>query len=225
VDDKKSEELYSRWAGLCAVLGILERKERNKINEIFDRLVAAYCEPHRKYHTLKHIVHCLRKFDGARYAVENQWAVEMAIWFHDFVYDTSEELAKFNEAFSSAKAYVAVRKLGLSHVFGQEVLCLILATKFHKPIKVCKPMDVRVLIDVDLFSLGKAWSEFQEDSRAVREEYDHVPEAVFRKKREEILQSFLDRPRIYFTDYFYEKYEKAAQENLKRAIDELKTGD
>ena len=78
---------------------------------------------------------------------------------------------------------------------------------------------------VDWFCVGKEWSEFQEDSRAMREEYDHVPEAVFRKKREEILQSFLDRPRIYFTDYFYEKYEKAAQENLKRAIDELKTGD
>ena len=225
MDGTKSEELYSRWAGLCSVLGVLEKKARNKINEIFDRLVAAYCEPHRKYHTLEHILHCLRVFDGARDLTENQNAVEMAIWFHDFVYNTSEERAKFNEALSSAKAYSAARELGLSHIFGKEILCLILATKFHEPIKVCKPMDIKVLIDVDLSSLGKAWSEFQKDSRAVREEYGHVPEAVFREKRAEILQGFLSRPRIYFTDYFYEKYEKAAQENLKRAIDELKTGD
>ncbi len=85
-------------------------------------------------------------------------------------------------------------------------------------------MDVRVLIDVDLSSLGRAWSGFQEDSRAAREEYDHVPEAVFRQKRAESLHGFLDRPRIYFTDYFYEKYEKSARENLKRAIEELKAG-
>ena len=189
MDEKKSEELYSRWAGLCAVFGVLESRERNKINKIFDRLVAAYCEPHRKRHTLEHILECLREFDSARNITENQNAVEMAIWFHDFVYDTSEELAKFNE-----------------------------------PIKVCKLMDVRVLIDVDLSSLGKPWSEFREDSRAVREEYNHVPEAVFREKRAEILQGFLDRPRIYFTDYFYEKNEAQARENLKRAIEELKSG-
>lgn len=224
MDEKKSEELYGRWVRLCAVLGVLEKKERNKINEIFDRLVAAYCEPHRKYHALEHILHCLKEFDGARDLTEDPRAVEMAIWFHDFVYDTSEMWMKFNEAFSSAEAYRACRELGLPDLFGKEVLCLILSTKFHEPIKVCKPMDVRVLIDVDLSSLGKAWSEFQEDSRAVREEYDHVPEAVFREKRAEILQSFLDRPRIYFTYYFYEKYEKSARENLKRAIDELKTG-
>lgn len=224
MDEKKSEELYSRWAGLCACLGVLEKKERNKINKIFDVLVAAYCEPHRKYHTLKHVIHCLREFDGARNLVENPNVVETAIWFHGFVYDTSEEWAQFNEAFSSATAYGYVRELGLSHLFGLEVLCLVLATKFHEPIIVCKPMDVRVLIDADLSSLGKLWSEFQEDSRAVREEYDHVPEAVFREKRVEILQGFLNRQKIYRTDYFYEKYEAQARENLKRAIEELKTG-
>ena len=215
-----SEELYDRWTKLCAELGVLDS---HKANEVFNRLVAAYCEPHRKYHTLKHIIHCLREFDGASSLTENPSAVEMAIWVHDFVYDTSEESAKLNEALSAANAYMFCKELGLARLC-IEIFCLIHATKSHKPVQGCKPMNVRVLIDVDLSSLGKAWSEFQEDSRAVRKEYDHVPEAVFRKKREEILQSFLDRPRIYFTAYFYEKYEAQARENLKRAIEELKTG-
>jgi predicted metal-dependent HD superfamily phosphohydrolase len=41
---------------------------------------------------------------------------------------------------------------------------------------------------------------------------------MFRTKRRAILQSFLDRPSIYGTPVYRERFEAKARENLARAI-------
>ena len=44
-------------------------------------LVELYGEPHRHYHTLAHIRHCLRQFDLAAGLMDQPDAVELALWF------------------------------------------------------------------------------------------------------------------------------------------------
>jgi predicted metal-dependent HD superfamily phosphohydrolase len=53
---------------------------------VYARLVQLYCEPHRHYHTLAHIRHCLREFDQAASLMDHPDAVAMALWFHDAIY-------------------------------------------------------------------------------------------------------------------------------------------
>ena len=70
--------------------------------EYFHQLVAMYSELHRHYHNQNHIANCLAEFDRVKSFVDNPPAVELAIWFHDAVYDPragdneerSAELAK-----------------------------------------------------------------------------------------------------------------------------------
>lgn len=66
-----------------------------------------------------------------------------------------------------------------------------------------------------------AYREFENN---VRQEYSWVPEAVFRAKRAEILESFLARPRIYHSAFFNERHEAAARLNLSAAISTLRGG-
>jgi len=54
----------------------------------FSRIMAAYSESHRFYHTFTHIEHCLSEFDEVKGLVESPDEVEYAIWLHDMVYDT-----------------------------------------------------------------------------------------------------------------------------------------
>jgi predicted metal-dependent HD superfamily phosphohydrolase len=82
--------------------------------------------------------------------------------------------------------------------------------------------DSRLLVDIDLAILGAPVERFDEYERQVRQEYSWVPDALFRRKRREILEAFLARPRIFSTDYFQLKYEAQARTNLERSITALR---
>jgi predicted metal-dependent HD superfamily phosphohydrolase len=45
---------------------------------------------------------------------------------------------------------------------------------------------------------------------------------LFRRKRAEILESFLARPQIYTTQLFRDRYEASARRNLSQAIATLR---
>ncbi len=48
-----------------------------------------------------------------------------------------------------------------------------------------------------------------------------VPSFIYRKKRKELLKSFLQKDSIYSFDYFKLKYENIARLNIDRAIQAL----
>jgi len=81
--------------------------------------------------------------------------------------------------------------------------------------------DPKLFADIDLSILGQAAAAFDEYERQVRVEYSWVPEPAFCAGRSAILRSFLERPSIYGTDFFREKYEAAARRNLSRSIARL----
>ncbi len=55
---------------------------------IYRELASLYSQPHRYYHNLHHIAECLAEFDSVRHLASQPVAVELAIWFHDAIYDT-----------------------------------------------------------------------------------------------------------------------------------------
>lgn len=186
---------------------------------VYEDLAARYAEPHRAYHTLSHIIHCLNEFKPARFFATDPDAIEMAIWYHDVIYNTRR---KDNERKSARAAQTVIKNAHLSKLFGKCVAKLIIATKhaFFPGYT-----DKRIIIDVDLSILGQPEEVFDEYEQQIRQEYDWVLETVFNKKRSSILQSFLKRPTIYSTSFFREKYEAQAQQNIERSLKHLSTLD
>lgn len=179
-------DLHSRWRGDAALL---------------EQLLARYREPHRHYHTLQHLAECFEKFDELRDVAAHPGDVELAIWFHDAVYEPRRD---DNEARSADWARATV---------GERVAELVMATR-HEAVPA--DIDAQVLVDVDLSILGAPPTRFDEYERQVREEYRWVPEFLYRRKRREILASFLARPTIYSTPRFIERHEAQARQNLTR---------
>jgi predicted metal-dependent HD superfamily phosphohydrolase len=132
--------------------------------------------------------------------------VELAIWFHDAIYDTRRS---DNEQRSADWAKSAV---------GESVGALVMVTRHDA---VPEAMDEKVLVDVDLSILGAPEVRFDEYEKQVREEYGWVPGFVYRRKRREILESFLARATIYNTPRFIERYEPQARANLARSVAKL----
>ena len=99
---------------------------RGDASVVYNDLVSRYSEPHRAYHTLGHIGHCLDEFEQVRHLATNPDAVELALWYHDAIYDTK---TKDSEERSAALAVEEARNASLPDSFGQSVANLIMATK------------------------------------------------------------------------------------------------
>ena len=179
---------------------------------VFERLIAAYSEPHRKYHTLQHLDECFAKLGELRTEASHPEEVEFALWFHDAIYDTKRQ---DNEAKSAEWARAVARAQSLPPDVAERIVRLIMVTRHD-----AEPQepDEKVLVDVDLSILGAPPERFAEYEAQVREEYAWVPGIVFRAKRREILQRFLARPAIFNMPKFVEAYEVQARANLGRSL-------
>ncbi|MBT5229368.1 MAG: hypothetical protein HOM11_03735 [Methylococcales bacterium] len=169
-----------------------------------------YAEAHRAYHTAEHILACLHHFDAVQDHLQMPEVVEMAIWFHDVIYNPTQS---DNEALSAAMA--AQFLVSSSHDWRESVIQMILATQSHQaPVD----SDMAFMLDIDLSILGADAEVFQPYEADIRFEYQFVPKALYQQKRCEILEQFLARPRLYFTDYFQQKLGVRAEENLAWAV-------
>ncbi|GLX13850.1 hypothetical protein Pstr01_20890 [Pseudomonas straminea] len=143
---------------------------------------------------------------------EHPEEVEIALWFHDAVYDVR---GTTNERQSVDWAVRALLSCEASQPTQNRVEQLIMATR-HDAAPV--DGDERLLVDIDLSILGAAPERFAEYDRQIRAEYSWVPEPVYSMKRKAVLSSFLTRPSIYSTPYFRERLEAQARINLSAAI-------
>jgi len=195
----------------------LWRSARARTNPIpaFEKLERLYSETHRAYHNFEHIKNCLDEFSQVRHMLDCSGIAEFAIWYHDAVYDPR---AKDNEEKSAELVYDTCLLACLFMPFAQRAKKLVLATK-HNILP--RTLDEAIIVDIDLSILGKSAEEFDEYDRSIRSEYSFVNEEQFRESRKTVLQGFLDRNTIYTTDFFRERYEEQARENLNRAIARL----
>lgn len=195
-----------RWCELMACAQLPE------CSQAYEKLVTAYSKPQRHYHTLKHIDDMLGEFVLAKEQINGDLvAIELAIWFHDAVY---KPMSKTNEYDSARWAKEFLGGYGRSDL-AQEVFDLVMATKDHHPIN----HNAKWLLDIDLSILGAKPERFELFEQQVRKEYRWVPNIIYKSKRKEILKQFLQRPEIYQTEYFRERYEMQARINIEGSID------
>ncbi len=181
----------------------------------FHALTAAYAEPQRAYHTTAHLADCLAQFDAVSALADDPDQVEMAIWFHDAIYDPR---AADNETRSAAWAVQALTDAEISLAIARNIAGLVLTTE-HQLLP--QGHDAQLLVDIDLAILGRAPAIFAEYNHQIRVEYQWVTEAEYRKRRAQVLANFLARPTIYQTEFFQARYEQQARQNLAQAIERL----
>ena len=185
---------------------------------LLQRLVSAYEESQRKYHTIQHLAECLslleRNLDLAMEPAE----VEISLWFHDAIYNVK---ATDNEARSAQWAGSELERAGVTPERIDRVKQHILATR-HSALP--EGQDQRLLVDIDLSILGAPRPRFEQYEAQVREEYSWVPGFLFRRKRRSILQEFLARSPIYNTPRLQGMLELQARENLAYSLQQLDRG-
>jgi predicted metal-dependent HD superfamily phosphohydrolase len=180
-------------------------------------LEAAYAQPHRRYHTRTHIEQCLALLDQVPDLTETEHQIlTYAIWWHDAVYDPA---ASDNEAKSAEMAKRDLRDFDVSLHARDEVARLILLTAGHEVEEGDRLGEI--LVSIDLSILGAPDDRYDAYAKAVREEYPHVPDDLWRTGRARVLQRFLDAKVIFPDPAFAQWLESQARANLSRELASL----
>lgn len=202
-------DMARRWTRLWRAVG-----GEGDGAETFARIAAQYARPERAYHTLGHVHHCLRELDTAREADTNAMALEWALWFHDAVY----EAGRHDNEERSAELSDAVAATVGNPSFAAAARRLILATRIgHVP----AADDERLLVDIDYSILAAPPTGFGEYLVGIRREYAFVPWPEYQSRRGKFLRGLLDRPHLFWTDYYRVRFEAHARANIVRALDRL----
>jgi predicted metal-dependent HD superfamily phosphohydrolase len=175
-------------------------------------LLAAYREPQRHYHTLQHLGECITLFETCGALAERPAEVELALWFHDAVYDVRRG---DNERRSADWSRAAAIEAGSAAEVGERLAALVMATRHDVA---PASADEKLLVDIDLAILAADAARFAEYERQIRAEYAHVDDTLFRARRRAILAGFLARDAIYATPVLHDKLEARGRANLARAI-------
>jgi predicted metal-dependent HD superfamily phosphohydrolase len=197
----------SRWNRLWSTLGATHADEA-----LFYNIVARYNEPHRKYHTLQHLAECLSHLDEVQQLAARPAEIELALWFHDSIYDVRRQ---DNEERSAEWAHASAEAASLPAEVCDRVRDLVLVTRHNAA---PRSTDEAILVDIDLSILGAAPQRFVEYETAIREEYNWVPRFVFDFKRRSILKEFRRRDPIFCISHFAKRFEQQARENLERSL-------
>lgn len=210
--EEEVAEMSRRWLKLTASLRVDEKVARR----VFADMVRHYNGDGRHYHVLSHVGELLDTASEMRDLAQDFQTIQLAIWFHDVIYDPRGEN---NEVKSAEYARNALHQLGLPERVVNRVSDLILKTVSHVSDK--EDRDALILLDADLAPLGADNKVFAQQSMALRSEFSWVPEDEYRASRVQILSSFLSRERIYQTERMYKAREAKARSNLSQAIAEL----
>lgn len=191
----------------------------NKLNiiNLFNDLVRKYSEPNRYYHNLEHIVFIFGWIKKYQYKIKDYPSLFLAVLFHDSIYDVEK---KDNEELSAEYAENTLVSLNFPANKIEKCINLILSTKTHNAVD--DDFDNFIFLDADLSILGTEESSYKEYSLKIRKEYGIFPDDVYKEGRMKVLESMLNKPRLFLTNEMFLKLENSARRNIKNEIENLK---
>lgn len=209
--------LQQRFCGIATRIDASDAAVAKWSQEFFRR----YTESQRHYHTLTHIYDMFVSLDDCRSLVEDQTALSLAIFFHDWVYDPKRsdnelESIKYFQDFAS--------EVGLADALSSRVSGYIERTITHTLPVTDIPTDnsdLKLFLDFDLDVLSRTEEQYSLYAEQIRAEYGHVEPNTYCFGRTQVLKSFLTRDYLYFTDSFRDGREEKARNNLQKEVSAL----
>lgn len=184
-------------------------------NELWTEIEKNYSSKKRHYHTLYHLDSLLAQLTDVKREIQNWNNILFTLYYHDIVYNS---LKLDNEEKSAELAEKRMKQISVSNDKIELCKNQILATKSHIR---STDSDTNYFTDADLSVLGHNWETYSLYYKNVREEYSIYPDFVYNPGRKKVLIHFLSMERIFKTDFFHNKFEIQAKQNLQMEIELL----
>jgi predicted metal-dependent HD superfamily phosphohydrolase len=183
-------------------------ENQSTIESCWIEIEKAYTHKKRFYHNLHHLEHLARELENVKTSI-NQWdTVMFALFYHDVVYNA---MRSDNEEKSAELAASRLIDLNVAQNDVSKCSSIIAATKKHA---YHNDSDINYFTDADLSILGSAEKDYGAYFSKIRKEYGWFPDLIYNPGRKKVLQYFLQSERIFKTEFFFQKYESQARQNL-----------
>ena len=163
------------------VMALSPRAHAAEVEATGAELLARWAEPHRRYHSTRHLVEMFWALEDLTDAGElgdaNAALGRVAAWLHDAVYDPAAVVGG-NESASAELAELLLARVRLDAAALTTVVELVRMTADHAERR--DSALHRAFHDADLWILASPEQRFDEYCEQVREEYAAVPEERFR---------------------------------------------
>ncbi len=204
-------------------LDVTEKYIGNKVTaeKIYEDIIKKYSARGRHYHNIGHIYKMCQLWLDNKKSFERPDSVFLAIVFHDIIY-------KSRKSDNEQKSALYFKEIALKYFdrmkepFINRIMDLINLTKHdvRSTREAIKHRDSKLLLDFDLSVLSSSEEEYEEYYNNIRKEYRIYPNFMYRPGRIKVLQSFLDKDKIYLSKEFSSR-EKNAIKNIKNEINLL----
>ncbi len=189
----------------------------DEVHKVGADLVRRWQEPHRVYHTLRHLAEMLAALGElwahGELAAPQVVRLRVAAWYHDAVYEPASP-AGGNEEASAVLALNQLDAAGLPLSEIETVATLVAATATHDLDHGAAVPGAAAFLDADLWILAAPSERYEEYTAQVRREYAGVPDEAFRAGRARFLDGLAGRARLYATAHARAAWEPAARANI-----------
>ena len=199
MDSEALDSLHLRWNQLASQYS----DDKSIIDTLWQDILIRYQEPHRAFHTLSHLHHIFLDLDH----VECTNSMAFAVWYHDIIYKPSSNK---NEKKSAEHALAALQNLNVPLDMQHSVKNMIEATQNHHS----DDIETQYFLDADMAILGSDASQYSEYLKALKIEYKSIPKMLYNRGRKRFIMATLAADKIYQSEYFHQRYEKQARNNL-----------
>ena len=219
IEEKARNDLFEEWRDASL---LLKAQTGIQTVETFKLLESVY-DSNRYYHNFNHVIAVMEKFGEIRgnssvedFPAKDGAEAVAAVMLHDSFYDT-----KIRDSSNVVISCQIARSMG----FGDRVVQMICATE-HKNVDYEGKGEISVdaVHDADLALFADDYQQVWNDCLNVRQEWSHVPLKAFISGRVEIIRKFINRSRIFNTEYGQDVWEERARKNMKKEIDDLREG-
>lgn len=201
-------------------------------DDLFRAVTYMYCERHRKYHNSEHITKMASDLLESDSKFKNDLALQLAILFHDVVYDPK---ASDNEEKSVEMMFKIVNMLCPEIMRDhpeaiEEAGFMILCTKKHVIPESPEADEMygefpdlkektAIFLDLDLgIFVVDSMYQLMDYEDGIRKEYDFVEDEKYYPARIAILKDFAAREKIYNSGFYGEDADVRAKSNLYNLI-------
>lgn len=198
-------KLKKYWGALMVKMGL----NNESGIDIFEDLILQHSGPKRFFHNTANLLSMLEEYKVAH---GQDMAIEFSIWFLNHSLDMKIAIRMNKTIEAMTKSLV---NLGASPAFRKKVNRLILSVANEGgPISI----EEKILSDIRLASLGMNLTQFATSRALIRNEYPQMSNYLFAQFQMNYLKRLLSKDKIYYTQYFIEKYEAKARMNLMGLI-------